>query len=126
MSLRATCGEEPEGRELTRVRRSWGKDEKGADLVDVTDRLGFLVFKTAELQEAHALRLEQSRQALKDIVRSPSASHSPRTNTPVDSATSRTSSFPSVRNASPSLRSSRRSRRLTPHPTRARPASSPK
>lgn len=54
------------------MRCRWGKDEKGNDLVDITDRLGFLLFKTAELQEAHALRLEQSRQALKDIVRAPS------------------------------------------------------
>lgn len=47
----------------------WGKDEKGADITDVTDRLAFLVFKTSEIQEQHAKRVQQSRQALKDIVR---------------------------------------------------------
>lgn len=51
----------------------WGKAE-AADLSDVSDRLAFLIFKSAELQEAHAKRVAQSRVALKDIVRVPSCS----------------------------------------------------
>lgn len=36
-------------------------------MVDFTDRLAFLLFKTSEVQKQHAERLEQSRVALKDI-----------------------------------------------------------
>ncbi|KAM0755725.1 hypothetical protein T439DRAFT_10792 [Meredithblackwellia eburnea MCA 4105] len=45
----------------------WGKDEDGEDLKDLTDRLAYLIFKSAEVQKAQAERIKQSRLALKDV-----------------------------------------------------------
>lgn len=50
---------------------TWSKEqgEKGADIVDIGDRLAFLVFKRSELELEAAAKIEQSRSLLKDIVR---------------------------------------------------------
>ncbi|KAK4698567.1 hypothetical protein P7C70_g7705, partial [Phenoliferia sp. Uapishka_3] len=73
LALKAASGvvttEEANAREAKLYSKNfflWGKDE-AADLSDTSDRIAFLMFKSAELQEAHAQRVAQSRVALKDI-----------------------------------------------------------
>ncbi|GAA5890169.1 hypothetical protein JCM6882_009247 [Rhodosporidiobolus microsporus] len=56
-----------EGQVFSKALFTWSKEDKGADIVDVCDRLSFLQFKTAELQLEAAGKLEQSRAILKDI-----------------------------------------------------------
>lgn len=48
----------------------WGRDEKGRDVVDVTDRWAFLWFKKGEVESLFESRLEEARVALKDVVSS--------------------------------------------------------
>lgn len=50
---------------------TWSKDDEGADVVDTCDRLAWLAFKTSELEQECAARIEESRAILKDIVRQP-------------------------------------------------------
>ncbi|GAA6036778.1 hypothetical protein JCM8097_003475 [Rhodosporidiobolus ruineniae] len=45
----------------------WSKDDEGADVVDIADRLAFLQFKQSELELDAAAKLEQSRSLIKDI-----------------------------------------------------------
>lgn len=59
------------GRELKLFSKNlylWGKDENGEDLVDISDRLAWLMFKTGEVNDAHAIKVEESRKLLKEIV----------------------------------------------------------
>ncbi|GAA5832553.1 hypothetical protein JCM11251_001368 [Rhodosporidiobolus azoricus] len=56
-----------EGQVFSKTLFTWSKEDKGADIVDVCDRLAFLQFKTAELQLEAAGKLEGSRAVLKDI-----------------------------------------------------------
>ncbi|GAA5949524.1 hypothetical protein JCM21900_000250 [Sporobolomyces salmonicolor] len=45
----------------------WSKDDRDADITDVSDRAAFLVYKTSELEQEAADKVEQSRAPLKDI-----------------------------------------------------------
>lgn len=47
----------------------WSKDDDGDDVVDVCDRLAFLMYKSSEIEQEAANKLEQARLVLKDIVR---------------------------------------------------------
>ncbi|BGP41147.1 lipid-binding protein [Rhodotorula kratochvilovae] len=45
----------------------WSKDDEGADVVDMCDRLAWLAFKSSELEQDAARKVEESRAVLKDI-----------------------------------------------------------
>ncbi|GAA5823092.1 hypothetical protein JCM10212_005718 [Sporobolomyces blumeae] len=45
----------------------WAKDDPGADIVDIFDRAAFLQFKTSEIEQAAAAKVEEARVLLKDI-----------------------------------------------------------
>ncbi|GAA5893531.1 hypothetical protein JCM5296_007482 [Sporobolomyces johnsonii] len=45
----------------------WSKDDRDADITDVGDRAAFLIYKTSELEQEAAAKIEQSRAPLKDI-----------------------------------------------------------
>ncbi|GAA5825471.1 hypothetical protein JCM3770_001844 [Rhodotorula araucariae] len=45
----------------------WSKDDSGADVVDTCDRLAWLAFKSSELEQDAAHKVEESRAVLKDI-----------------------------------------------------------
>lgn len=47
----------------------WSKDDTSLDIVDIFDRAAFLQFKTSELEQAAANKIEESRLLLKDVVR---------------------------------------------------------
>lgn len=47
----------------------WSKDDRGDDIVDICDRLAYLAFKSGEIEQAAARKMEESRIVLKDIVR---------------------------------------------------------
>lgn len=53
----------------------WSKDDTSQDVVDIFDRAAFLQFKTSELEQAAANRIEESRLLLKDVVRLLSLGH---------------------------------------------------
>ncbi|GAA5971052.1 hypothetical protein JCM8115_006131 [Rhodotorula mucilaginosa] len=45
----------------------WSKDDRGDDVVDICDRLAYLAFKSGEVEQAAARKMEESRIVLKDI-----------------------------------------------------------
>ncbi|KWU42797.1 hypothetical protein RHOSPDRAFT_35637 [Rhodotorula sp. JG-1b] len=45
----------------------WSKDDRGDDIVDICDRLAYLAFKSGEVEQAAAKKMEESRIVLKDI-----------------------------------------------------------
>ena len=46
----------------------WSQDDQARDVVDIFDRAAFLQYKISELEEKAALKIEESRLLLKDIV----------------------------------------------------------
>lgn len=75
LAIKASAGvvraEETLARELQLFSKNlfiWSKEEKGHDLVDVTDRLAFFMYKQGELQQQAATAQQQARSAIKDIV----------------------------------------------------------
>ncbi|GAA5987203.1 hypothetical protein JCM10908_001858 [Rhodotorula pacifica] len=45
----------------------WSKDDTGDDVVDICDRLAYLAFKSGEVEQDAAKRIEEARTILKDI-----------------------------------------------------------